>query len=138
MTDQITSTEASDLQQDNTTNSSYNISQPDSESTPTTPQEQQQQSESSSSSSSTTSSLQQCTNCHSQSQPSKPLKPCLKCHSAHYCSRDCQKADLKQHKKKCAAAAQIYAQTADLKPVTNRAPPKEGYQKGLRKWQFDT
>ena len=77
-----------------------------------------------------------CDNCNKTTQSS--LKPCIKCHAAAYCSRDCQKADMKNHKKVCAAAAQVYAQTADLKPATVRAPPKEGYRAGLRKWQFDT
>lgn len=32
---------------------------------------------------------------------SKPLKHCAKCGEAWYCSRECQKADWKQHKKVC-------------------------------------
>ncbi|KAF2811550.1 uncharacterized protein BDZ99DRAFT_372266, partial [Mytilinidion resinicola] len=66
------------------------------------------------------------------------LKDCTKCHSVSYCGRDCQKADMKKHKKVCAAAAQAYAQTANVRPVTSRAPPKEGFRGGLQKWQFDT
>ena len=32
----------------------------------------------------------------------EPLKQCAKCHTQRYCSRDCQKADWKTHKKVCA------------------------------------
>jgi len=32
---------------------------------------------------------------------SKPLKRCTRCGEARYCSRECQKADWKQHKKVC-------------------------------------
>lgn len=66
------------------------------------------------------------------------LRPCITCKSVSYCSRDCKKADAKAHKKVCAAAAQEYMKTADVK-ITSRAPPKaETHDKGLRKWQFDT
>lgn len=30
-----------------------------------------------------------------------PLKQCAKCNATPYCSRDCQKADWKTHKKIC-------------------------------------
>lgn len=81
-----------------------------------------------------------CASCKTpESDPSKPLKPCTKCQSVSYCSRDCQKNDWKVHKKTCAKAAQIYAQTADLKPAPPpRVPKKEGHRGGLQKWQFDT
>ena len=36
-----------------------------------------------------------------QSQLPVPLKKCAKCHSSAYCSRECQKADWKEHKKVC-------------------------------------
>lgn len=73
-----------------------------------------------------------------ESDPEKPLKACSKCQSAHYCSRECQKADFKKHKKVCAEKAQIYAMGADLKMSAPRAPKKEGHRGGLQKWQFDT
>ncbi|KAL6883163.1 hypothetical protein HDV57DRAFT_495578 [Trichoderma longibrachiatum] len=41
-----------------------------------------------------------CQNC-SKSQPEVTLKKCAKCQTTPYCSRDCQKADWKQHKKVC-------------------------------------
>jgi hypothetical protein len=69
----------------------------------------------------------------------KPFKPCPKCQTVRYCSRDCQKSGWKQHKKTCASAAQIYAQTADLKPASApRVPKKDAHRGGLQKWQFDT
>ena len=83
--------------------------------------------------------IRNCDNCSKpESGPEKPLKPCSKCQSAHYCSRECQKADFKKHKKVCAEKAQIYAMGADLKMSAPRAPKKEGHRGGLQKWQFDT
>lgn len=90
--------------------------------------------------SSASASTKACANCGKiETDPEKPLKPCSKCQTVRYCSRDCQKADWKVHKKTCAAAAQIYAQTANFKPAAApSAPKKEAHSKGLRKWQFDT
>jgi sulfatase maturation enzyme AslB (radical SAM superfamily) len=89
---------------------------------------------------STSASTKKCASCSKvESDPEKPLKPCSKCQSVLYCSRDCQKADFKKHKKTCALSAQIYAQTADLKPTPPpRAPKKDAHRGGLQKWQFDT
>lgn len=43
-----------------------------------------------------------CQNCGKLgSQFSVPLKSCAKCHWASYCSRECQKADWKNHKQVC-------------------------------------
>ena len=36
-----------------------------------------------------------------------PLKACSKCEMAHYCNKDCQKADWKTHKKACPIMKQI-------------------------------
>ncbi|TVY48271.1 hypothetical protein LCER1_G008292, partial [Lachnellula cervina] len=129
------------------------------------PQPQPQQPEPSSSSSSTSepaptptpssSSLppRKCAHCsviaHPETDPGegipvpagdKPLqlKPCPKCHTALYCSRDCQKAAFKKHKKTCAADAQEYAKTANLKMAAPSGPKKDGWRGGLQKWQFDT
>ncbi|TVY33340.1 hypothetical protein LSUB1_G007095 [Lachnellula subtilissima] len=71
-------------------------------------------------------------------KPPVQLKPCPKCHTALYCSRDCQKAAFKQHKKTCAADAQEYAKTANLKMAAPAGPKKDGWRGGLQKWQFDT
>jgi hypothetical protein len=43
-----------------------------------------------------------CVNCgKDESQVTVPLKRCAKCQQSSYCSRDCQKADWKNHKKVC-------------------------------------
>ncbi|KAK6579836.1 hypothetical protein PZA11_007544 [Diplocarpon coronariae] len=91
-----------------------------------------------SSSSSSSSPSKMCTACSKRSSEDKPLKPCTKCQSVKYCSRDCQKADFKKHKKECAKAAQIYAQNADIKMAAPSRAPKDGFRGGLQKWQFDT
>ncbi|KAM0723061.1 hypothetical protein Q7P37_001261 [Cladosporium fusiforme] len=72
--------------------------------------------------------------------PEEPtlLKPCIACKSVSYCSRDCKKADTKAHKKVCAAEAQKYMQTADVKMASRQAPTKDSHRGGLQKWQFDT
>ncbi|AEO69034.1 uncharacterized protein THITE_2119025 [Thermothielavioides terrestris NRRL 8126] len=43
---------------------------------------------------------EQCSACH-KSPPEVTLKRCAKCQATPYCSRDCQKADWKVHKKVC-------------------------------------
>ncbi len=48
-----------------------------------------------------------CAKCNkAQSELSIPLKRCAKCQSESYCSRGCQVADWKAHKKSCAATQQ--------------------------------
>ncbi|KAG9230151.1 hypothetical protein BJ875DRAFT_488239 [Amylocarpus encephaloides] len=76
-------------------------------------------------SSSSSQPAQKCTACDKPSTEDKPLKPCAKCQSVHYCSRDCQKADFKKHKKVCALKAQEYAKGADFKMETKSSAPKE-------------
>lgn len=82
----------------------------------------------------------ECSTCNATSPDpeTKPLKPCSKCKSVSYCSKECQKTDFKKHKKDCAGLAQVYAQTADLKPAPRPKAPKDGFRGGLQKWQFDT
>ncbi|KAH7314342.1 hypothetical protein BKA65DRAFT_516632 [Rhexocercosporidium sp. MPI-PUGE-AT-0058] len=92
----------------------------------------------SSSSSTPTPATKTCTSCKKCSTEDKPLKPCTKCQSVQYCSKECQKADFKNHKKECAKKAQIYAQTADIKLAAPNRAPKDGFRGGLQKWQFDT
>ncbi|KAF2430726.1 hypothetical protein EJ08DRAFT_679011 [Tothia fuscella] len=56
----------------------------------------------------TTSQIQtrQCGKCAKAETSLKvPLKPCAKCNTGSYCSRDCQTADWKLHKKVCASNA---------------------------------
>ncbi|KAK8070293.1 hypothetical protein PG994_006909 [Apiospora phragmitis] len=85
-----------------------------------------------------------CAQCHKAEEVSDSeeggsnLKPCLVCKSVLYCSRDCKKAHLKQHKKVCAKLAQEYAKTADIKMASRAAPKADAHRGGLQKWQFDT
>ncbi|KAJ4297333.1 hypothetical protein N0V88_004251 [Collariella sp. IMI 366227] len=59
-----------------------------------------------------------CTVCH-KAPPEVTLKRCAKCSTTPYCSRDCQKADWKTHKKLCGKAP-------DGNPMGNAvlSPPK--------------
>ncbi|KAF1949232.1 hypothetical protein CC80DRAFT_279229 [Byssothecium circinans] len=76
-----------------------------------------------------------CAQC--QASPSS-LKQCNKCKSISYCSKECQKAHYKMHKKECAKLAQAYVETHEPK-MASRAPPKVGDRNtGYKKWQFDT
>ena len=47
------------------------------------------------------------------------FKNCQKCRAAHYCSRDCQKADWRRHRDICASVAQSY--TVDRRRETHEA-----------------
>lgn len=71
-----------------------------------------------------------CATCKkSQSDLSNPLKSCAKCHSQFYCSRDCQKADWKTHKKVCASSQQ---NKPNAKTDFNAMPkPASDFFKGL-------
>ena len=84
--------------------------------------------------------LEQCTNCHALENADQQLKPCTKCQTTLYCSRDCQKAGWKYHKKECPSLAQIYAQTHEPKMAVTRAPPKSTGRggKSIGKWEYDT
>ncbi|KAH7383760.1 hypothetical protein BKA66DRAFT_584212 [Pyrenochaeta sp. MPI-SDFR-AT-0127] len=66
---------------------------------------------------------------------SSPFRQCSKCHSIPYCSKDCQKAHFKTHKKVCASLAQEYTKTHEPK-MASRAPARGGERdRGLQKWQ---
>ncbi|CAD6498992.1 BgTH12-04646 [Blumeria graminis f. sp. triticale] len=82
-----------------------------------------------------------CGRCHRPYPVDKAAKPCAKCQSVSYCSRECQKADFRNHKKMCAAAAQAYASRTDFRMETrgsHNKSVKDGFRAGLQKWQFDT
>lgn len=47
-----------------------------------------------------------CANCSKvQEDGAAPLKRCSWCRTTHYCSKDCQKADWKEHKKGCGSGS---------------------------------
>ncbi|KZP10743.1 hypothetical protein FIBSPDRAFT_937856 [Athelia psychrophila] len=50
----------------------------------------------------------QCQNCYKNANPPQfTLKSCQNCSIAHYCNRDCQRADWPNHKKVCKRRAEI-------------------------------
>ncbi|KAF1356215.1 putative MYND domain protein [Delphinella strobiligena] len=59
--------------------------------------------------------MSKCANC----TKTENLKECAKCRSEHYCSRDCQKAHWKAHKKVCGRGSDTNSAT----PGTNSATP---------------
>ncbi|KAM4058168.1 MYND finger domain-containing protein [Hirsutella rhossiliensis] len=72
----------------------------------------------------------ECNSCK-KSPPEVALKRCAKCSTTPYCSRDCQKADWKAHKKVC-SKQQADATTSfqDGSTTTNLSPPK-GLEHGV-------
>jgi mitochondrial splicing suppressor protein 51 len=67
--------------------------------------------------------LNKCGSCgKSEGADGKPLKRCAKCQTTRYCSRDCQKADFKKHKKECSANAARHASTAQ--PSASQSNPR--------------
>ena len=65
----------------------------------------------------------QCVHCHNAATVDQPLKLCTKCQSVRYCSRNCQKAAWKAHKKQCPLLAQAYAAVHEPVMAVARAPP---------------
>ncbi|KAL9621685.1 MAG: hypothetical protein Q9160_003938 [Pyrenula sp. 1 TL-2023] len=65
-----------------------------------------------------------CTTCiKSQSTLPHNLKNCAKRHSSLYCSRECQKADWKTHKKTCGATSSPAATTSSQQHAPNPSSP---------------
>jgi splicing suppressor protein 51 len=78
-----------------------------------------------------------CVNCGLiQQDGEKPLKKCAKCLSVHYCSRDCQKADWKKHKKSCVSAAEQRAAQAQRGAVHSSSKPMMEQFLGLNSKTF--
>jgi len=57
---------------------------------------------------SSTTPIDMCANCGKGEEHSNKLKTCTACLSVKYCSRDCQAAHRKQHKKACKQRAAEY------------------------------
>jgi hypothetical protein len=81
-----------------------------------------------------------CVSCgKDESQVTVPLKRCAKCQQSSYCSRDCQKADWKNHKKVCGKqpkAGQVSSN--DLVVSFNALPREQLTPSGLARnhWHF--
>jgi len=60
-----------------------------------------------------TAMLQLCRCCSLVASPGQKLLACSKCRMAHYCSKECQRADWKAHKKLCALSAQVTNSNGD-------------------------
>jgi mitochondrial splicing suppressor protein 51 len=75
----------------------------------------------------------QCASCGKAEAPGISLKRCAKCQITKYCSRDCQKAHWKQHKKVCvqytaAGAADAARISATSLPNSNSVPSTSNVQ----------
>ena len=66
-----------------------------------------------------------CANCgKTESEAGIDLKQCARCKIARYCSRDCQKADWKEHKRGCGSNAGSSTNTSPPTPTTAEQPLK--------------
>jgi splicing suppressor protein 51 len=75
-----------------------------------------------------TATIPKCAACNkTNSDSAAPLKLCAKCQTTPYCSRDCQKADWKNHKKVCASNAAGSANTT----ASSSSSPSGSAPKGL-------
>lgn len=73
-----------------------------------------------------------CANCDKQSDPDTNLKLCAKCRATHYCSRTCQTAHWKVHKKVCASnAASTTRDRQDTNPTPSTSATSGGSLQGL-------
>ena len=65
-----------------------------------------------------------CTNCKKpQSDFPDPLKRCAKCQNSLYCSRECQKADWKVHKRSCGSTAGNQSNAGPSSSTLPQIPP---------------
>ncbi|KJZ67956.1 hypothetical protein HIM_12655 [Hirsutella minnesotensis 3608] len=71
----------------------------------------------------------ECNSCK-KSPPEVALKRCAKCSTTPYCSRDCQKADWKAHKKVCSKQTDATTSFQDGPTMANLSPPK-GLEYGI-------
>ena len=71
-----------------------------------------------------------CTSCHKPSSE-VTLKRCAKCSTTPYCSRDCQKADWKAHKKICGRQSTSAAAGSSPSTGTTRGSPPKGLEKPI-------
>jgi hypothetical protein len=59
-----------------------------------------------------------------KSDSGQGLKRCGRCKLAHYCSRECQKADWKNHKTLCGSTGDSPSPPSTLSPSTSTTPPQ--------------
>ncbi|KAI9879369.1 MAG: hypothetical protein M1830_008667, partial [Pleopsidium flavum] len=72
-----------------------------------------------------------CAACHKTGSSSHPLKLCAKCRKTTYCSRDCQKADWKTHKKDCSRFSAAGAQQSAQAPRFDQQSMLDGLSKSV-------
>ncbi|KAL5587854.1 hypothetical protein FOVSG1_012990 [Fusarium oxysporum f. sp. vasinfectum] len=71
-----------------------------------------------------------CTTCNKE-EPAVQLRRCAKCSTTPYCSRECQKADWKAHKKICGKQADSFANANVHDPDEMSQSPKKGLEKSV-------
>jgi len=67
--------------------------------------------------------LETCRNCAIEGTASKPLLRCSRCKAVYYCSQDCQKADIRRHRRDddCGGKAAVSATQAFAAPPASEA-----------------
>ncbi|KAH7477353.1 hypothetical protein IWW34DRAFT_311704 [Fusarium oxysporum f. sp. albedinis] len=71
-----------------------------------------------------------CITCNKE-EPAVQLRRCAKCSTTPYCSRECQKADWKAHKKICGKQADSFANANVHDPDEMSQSPKKGLEKSV-------